>query len=396
MAMRWAARRGLGVLIVAIAAAAIGAGARSAGAAAVVASCGSMSGLPSTTTLYTQRPPAQRMLDFERVWPITEGAGVTVAVVDTGVDAAQPFLAGAVLRGYDVVNGGGAADTDCVGHGTFVAGLIAGRRLPGFGFAGVAPQASILPIREADSYADGTAADLAKCIRIAVSMGARVINVSIVTQVPAGVLTSAVQYALAHNVMIVAAAGNDFAQGNVPEYPAGIPGVLAVGAVDANGQRASYSQTGPNVGVVAPGTNLIGPGAGGVGLVSYSGTSFATAYVSGVAALVRAYYPRLTVPGVIRRIEATADHPPGPLPTPGLGWGIVNPYAAVTAVLPGQAHATGTARTRVALLRPPAAGAHWRRAVVGAAIGGSVLAIAILLCCQVVILGRRRGWRPGN
>jgi membrane-anchored mycosin MYCP len=393
------ARRSFALLVgafCAVAVAAIGAATPSAAsvAAAAIANCGDTSGLPPTT-LSHKTPWAQRRLDFKRVWPITEGAGVTVAVVDTGVDGSQPFLKGAVRRGFDVINHGGVADTDCNGHGTFVAGLIAARPIVGYGFAGVAPAATILPIREANSTGSSFAEVLANCIRAAVRLGAQVINVSVTAPQLTPDLVHAVNYALSHNVLVVAATGNDFASGNGPQYPAALPGVLAVGAVDASGQRASFSESGSYVSVVAPGTDLTGPGAGGVGLVSDSGTSFATAYVSGVAALVRSYHPKLTVRQVIRRIEVTADQPPGKLPTAGLGWGEVNPYAAVTAVLPGREGRPGQAGGRVIGPPPLPARSSSAQAAMGVAVGGSALAILILLCGHVVVRGRRRGWRPG-
>lgn len=377
---------------------AAGGAARSAASvdSAAVANCGDASGLPPTNVYYDRMPWAQRRLGFERVWPITEGAGVTVAVVDTGVDGSQPFLKGAVRPGLDVVNDGGAANTDCNGHGTFVAGLIAARPISGYGFAGVAPAATIVPIREANSTGTSSAQVLARCIKAAVDSHAQVINVSITAPLPAPDLVHAVRYALRHNVLVVAAAGNDFASGNGPQYPAASPGVLAVGAVDATGQRANFSESGSYVSVVAPGTDLVGPGAGGVGLVRESGTSFATAYVSGVAALVRSYYPELSVPQVIRRIEATADQPPGKLPNPGLGWGEVNPYAAVTAVLPRQERTLVPAATRVVGPSRPPARAGAGQAAARVAVGGSALAVLILLCGQVVVRGRRRGWRPAR
>lgn len=367
----------------------------SATARAAVASCAN---LPATTLDHAV-PWAQRMLGFERAWPITEGAGVTVAVVDSGVDASQPFLRGAVLPGVDIVHGSGPASIDCDGHGTFIAGIIAGRQLAGFGFAGVAPRAEILPIRQANSAGQGTALTLAEGIRAAVDRHASVINVSVVTGQPTLALAQAVRYALARNVVIVAAAGNDFSQGNAVQYPAGFPGVLAVGAVDASGQRAVFSEAGPNVSVVAPGTDLLGPGAGGVGLVSSAGgTSFATAFVSGVAALVRSYYPDLTAAEVISRIEATADHPPGPLPTAGLGWGIVDPYAAVTAVLPGPAGSPPPPTEAGYVPPPPPArpGSAAGDLAIGTAAGGSALAVGILLAAGVLRRGRQRRWQPAS
>lgn len=364
--------------------------------AARAAASTSCSSLPPTGLDHAM-PWAQQRLGLQRVWPITQGQGVTVAVVDTGVDGQQPFLAGAVLPGTDVINGGGSADTDCDGHGTFVAGIVAGRQLPGFGFSGVAPEATILPVRQANSTSDGTAQSLADGIRAAVSQHARVINVSIVTAQPTLGLALAIRFALAHDVVVVAAAGNDFVQGNAVQYPAGFPGVLAVGAVGADGQRASFSETGPDIGVVAPGTDLLGPGAGGQGLVSTAGgTSFAAPFVAGVAALIRAYYPHLSAAQVIRRIEVTADHPAGTLPAPSLGWGEVNPYAAVTAVLPGEQH-DAAAATPAAVPRaapPVARKASGRAAALG--ITAIVTAVLVLLSAPVVRRGRQRSWRPGR
>lgn len=350
---------------------------------------------PPPSSFSAAEPWAQSRLDFQRVWPLTEGAGVRVAVVDTGVDGQQPFLRGAVLRGVDVKNGGGPANTDCDGHGTFIAGLIAGRKLSGMAFAGVAPKATILPIRQANTQNDGTAGTLAAGIMTAVSLNAQVINVSIVTQYPSPVLLHAVSVALAHNVVVVAAVGNDFSNGNQRQYPAALPGVLAVAAVDRNGQRASFSESGSYVGVAAPGVNLTGPGRA-IGLVSWGGTSFAAAFVSGTAALVRSYYPHLSAAQVIRRIEATADPAPGARPSPDFGWGIVDPYAAVTAVLPPMPAGSGQGRASVPAPPRPAPVSGNAAVATGVGIGGAALAISVMLAADVVRRGRRRGWRPGQ
>lgn len=343
-------------------------------------------------------PWPQQQLGFSRVWQVTRGAGVTVAVVDTGVDGQQPFLRGAVLPGIDVINGSGAADTDCDGHGTFVAGLIAGRQRTGFGFAGVAPGATILPVRQANSTSDGTAHTLAAGIVAAVNAHAQVINVSIVTAAPTQELTDAVKYAVAHDVVIVAAAGNDYSSGNAVQYPAALPGVLAVGAVDASGKRASFSETGPDIGVVAPGVNLLGPVARTSGLVTVAGgTSFAAPFVAGVAALIRSYHPALTAAQVINRIEATADHPAGSLPDPGLGWGEVDPYAAVTAVLPGEAGATARPVSSAVPVPRAASGAgDAAMLAAGTVAGGMVAAVLILFASGVVRRARARRWRPAS
>lgn len=344
-------------------------------------------------------PWPQQQLDYQRVWQLTQGAGVTVAVVDTGVDGNQPFLRGAVLPGIDIANGGGPANTDCDGHGTFVAGLIAGRRLPGFGFAGIAPKATILPVRQANSTQDGTSLHLAASIIAAAKAGASVINVSIVTSKSTPTLARAVKYALSRDVVIVAAAGNDYSTGNKIQYPAGYKGVLAVGAVDSNGQRASFSESGPDISIVAPGVNLIGPGAGGAGLVTANGgTSYAAPFVAGVAALVRSYHPRLTAVQVIRRIEATADHPAGSLPDPSLGWGEVDPYAAVTAVLPGEdgGATVGPGSYSLPPPRRPAAPRDTAGLAAAVILVAALLASVILLGAGIVRRAALRGWRPGS
>jgi type VII secretion-associated serine protease mycosin len=349
---------------------------------------------PPATAQTAARPWAQQLLDPERVWPITDGAGVTVAVVDTGVDGAQPFLSGHVLPGIDVVNGG-TADKDCDGHGTLVAGLIAGRPHAGLGFAGIAPGATILPVRQTDNT-NGTAADLATAINASVAAGAQVINISIVTPESSRALSDAVSRALAHGVIVVAAAGNDQQQGNAPEYPASYPGVISVGSVDADGRPSAFSSSGTPVSVVAPGSDILGPGAGGPGLVGgVQGTSYASPFVAGVAALIRAYRPQLTPAQVVHRIEATAEHPATALPDAQLGWGTVDPYAAVTAVLPEENGASPTAAAAVRVA-PPAASPPADRvklAALGLAGGAAVFAILVAVLAPVV---RRARVQPAD
>jgi type VII secretion-associated serine protease mycosin len=353
--------------------------------------------LPATR-LVTTVPWAQQRLGLDRVWPLTRGSGVTVGVVDSGVDGRQPLLAGHVLPGLDVINGGGPADTDCAGHGTFVAGLIAGQRHIGVGFSGVAPGALILPVRQANTTQDGTPQSLAAGIRAAVDGGARVVNVSVTVAAPVPALAAAVRYALGRDVVLVAAAGNDFQQGDPVQYPAAYPGVIAVGAVGPDDRRADFSETHTNISVVAPGSDLIGPGAGGPWMVSgQRGTSFATAYVSGVAALIRAYHPGLSARQVKYRLEATADHPAAALPDPQLGYGEVNPYAAVADVLPEELGSTAT--PAAAPIPLPAApirlGTHPAHLALrlAAALGAGTL--AVLTAATILPAGRRRRWRPG-
>ncbi|WP_248783987.1 type VII secretion-associated serine protease mycosin [Actinoalloteichus caeruleus] len=293
--------------------------------------------LPPPAMVEESVPWAQRRMLPRRVWELTRGEGVTVAVIDSGVDGAVPQLEGVVLPGVDLVNGGGgSADDDCYGHGTFVAGIIAAQPAEGTGFAGIAPGARILPLRNANSQNDGSAPVMAQAIHRAVDEGAGVINISASTTYPNEELRAAVERATTSDVLVVASAANNAQEGNPTSYPAAYPGVLAVGAIDAQGERGEFSQTGEFVSLVAPGVDVVSLGPGGPGHWQGSGTSYAAPFVSGVAALVRSRYPELTASQVAHRLRVTADPPPAERPDPALGWGVVNPYAAVTAVVPSE------------------------------------------------------------
>jgi type VII secretion-associated serine protease mycosin len=347
----------------------------------------------------TAVPWAQQQLAPQRVWPLTAGGGVTVAVVDTGVDAGSPQLAGHVLPGADVLNSpGGPANTDCFGHGTFVAGIIAAAPAPGTGFAGVAPDAMILPVRVANSADDVTAGSIAKGIRAAVDAGVSVINVSASTTVVDPNLEAAVRYAESRDVVVVASAANSADKGDPVTYPASYPTVLAVGAVDSSGQHASFSQTGPYLGLVAPGVNVVSIGPRGPGQWQGNGTSYAAPFVSAMAALVRSYHPRLTAAQVRHRLEVTADHPAANLPDPQYGWGTANPMAAASAVLPEErTGATAIVGGAPALhpLIPPSD-------ELGPVIAVLSLFVALLLTLVLFLsrrlgpAGQQRRWRRGR
>ena len=316
---------------------------------------GPVAGCPGTHGIAAPAatPWAQQALGFPGVWPLTQGAGVTVAVVDSGVDA-NPQFGDRVTVGPDLAGPtfGAPAGADCVGHGTSVASIIGAAPLAGISFAGVAPQAGILSVKitNSDTFPGQVTA---QAIRDAVSLGANVINLSLATTVSTPALQAAVQFAQARNVVVVAAAGNDSAGGATgPFYPAAYPGVLSVGAIGPDGSLASFSDTRTPVSVTAPGIGVTGaypgtfPAAYNPG---DNGTSFAAAFVSGIAALVRAYYPDLDEAQVVARITATADGPAGP----GTGHGMVNPVQAVTAVLPAAALAGSTAGSTAAGPRGP-------------------------------------------
>jgi len=362
------------------------------------AGAGSRQCTPGSDEVVHAKPWHQDRMAAVRAWDLTRGKGVTVAVIDSGVQRDVPQLAGQVLPGFDVVNGRGTGDTDCSGHGTFVAGIIAARQVPGIGFTGVAPAVKILPIRQSNEANDGTAGGMAKAIRLAVDAGATVVNISSSSFFDSPELRAAAEYAARKDVLIVAAAANEAAEGNPKSFPASYPGVVAVGAVDENGKRTDFSETGDFIDLVAPGKDVISLAARGKGHLVGQGTSFATPFVAGTAALVRSYYPALTAPQVKRRLELTADHPGTRLPDPQLGFGVVNPLGAVSSVIPDE----GDVAAPAAPQRVPLPGAVARKdtgsrtfALLFTA-GSLGLAALAALVAALVPHGRRRGWRPAG
>jgi membrane-anchored mycosin MYCP len=287
-------------------------------------------------------PWPQEELGFSSVWNRTRGAGVTVAVVDSGVDA-NPQFGNRVIPGPDLVAGTKPhvpAGADCLGHGTAVASIIAAAPMPGISFTGVAPAARILSVKISGTDSFPTSVT-PQGIMDAVQFGADVINLSLATPDDVPALRHAVEYALSRNVVVVAAAGNDLPQqGTGPYYPAAYPGVLAVGAAGPGGVLAPFSDQRTPVAVTAPGVNITTAYPGTFPDAynpAQSGTSFAAAFVSGVAALVRATHPKLTAAQVVARIKATARGSTGP----GTGRGLIDPVRAVTAVLPAEFAAAG-------------------------------------------------------
>ncbi|MFD7840364.1 type VII secretion-associated serine protease mycosin [Streptomyces sp. NPDC059761] len=286
------------------------------------------------------RPWALQRLLLDALWAQTKGKDkngkpVRVAVIDTGVDRANPQLSGAidVGAGKDLVDPkGGDGTTDTVGHGTKVAGLIAARPQEGTGFVGLAPDATIIPIRQNDGQGKGNALSLGQAIDHAVSKGAQVINISQDTDVPLSAdseLGKAVQRAVDAKVVVVASAGNDGMTGEKRKtYPAAFPGVLAVAASDRNNERAAFSQPGDFIGVAAPGVDMVST-VPGFGQCIDNGTSFSAPYVAGLAALLRAKHEDWTPQQIIWQIQGTAERSVNGRDD-YVGWGVVDPVRAVT------------------------------------------------------------------
>jgi serine protease len=265
-------------------------------------------------------------------WQKSTGAGVTVAVIDSGVDASHPDLAGHVLTGYNVMTGKAGASTDAFGHGTHVAGTIAAVTGNGVGVASVAPDAKILPIKVLGDDGKGYMSDTATGIIYAADHGANVINMSLGATSQVAAVTNAIAYARSKGVVVVAAAGNYRADGSPTTWPGADAGVIGVAATDSNDKVAGFSNAGSYVDVAAPGVNIASTYP--VSLGSYtmmSGTSMASPHVAAVAALIEAYRPGLSPDQVEKAIEGTALD----LGTTGrdndYGYGRVNAAAALTA-----------------------------------------------------------------
>jgi len=368
-------------------------------------------------------PPSELSLDLPSARSLSRGAGVTVAVLDTGVtpNGRLPSLVG----GGDYVATGGDGLSDCDAHGTLIAGIIGAASDPTDGFTGVAPDARIISIRyrsgafsaehPSNDAAQGLSVEirtLSRAIVHAANLGAGVITVALPVCVPVGlgvdqsILSVAIGYAVhVRGALIVAGAGNASSMGcdqnpdidpTRPSDPrnwrdvktVAAPGwfgtdVLTVGFTTATGATMPESMTGPWVSVGAPGTAIesLGPGGGGlingVGepgkLVPVGGASFAAAYVSGVAALLRSRFPNETPAEITARLTASAHAPARGIDNV-IGAGVIDPLAALsyrTAPKPP----VGLFRSSV-LEMPKPPRAKDRRPSVTAAI---VIAAAILL-----------------
>ncbi|MCX3059921.1 type VII secretion-associated serine protease mycosin [Streptomyces beihaiensis] len=277
-------------------------------------------------------------------WRTTKGRGITVAVLDTGVDATHPDLTGNVLTGKDFVGFGAVrGDRDWARHGTAIAGIIAGHGhgpAHGDGVLGVAPEARILPVRVILEDGDPARAKarqsrgdaLAEGIRWATDHGADVINLSLgddsATAHPEADEDEAVQYALKKGVSVVASAGNGGEKGDHISYPAAYPGVIAATAVDNTGQRAPFSTRRWYATVAAPGRGVV---TADPDRKYYSawGTSAASAFVSGAVALLRAAHPGLSPAQIKKVLEETAQDPPPGGRDDSRGYGLVDVAAAI-------------------------------------------------------------------
>jgi type VII secretion-associated serine protease mycosin len=414
--------------------------------------CGTSGVVPGSDPGVTT--PSQAMLNLPAAWQFSRGEGQLVAVIDTGV---RP---GARLPNVDP--GGDFVETtdgltDCDGHGTLVAGIIAGQ--PGDdGFSGVAPAARVMSIRTTSArfsprtpggdpllaQASLDVATLSRAIVHAADLGARVINVSAITCLPAdrtidqAALGAAIRYAAVdRDAVIVAAAGNNGSTGSgtggtsatpCDSNPltdlsrpddarnwAGVksisipswwqPYVLSAASLTPDGQPSKFTMAGPWVGIAAPGEGIVSVSnrdGGGLAnglpdnhqqMVALSGTSYAAGYVSGVAALVRSKYPQLSAAQVVGRITATA-HNGARAPSNLIGAGSVDPVAALTWQLPA-GHPPAVAPAKAVAVPPaPAPRDTTPRNVAFAGTAALALIVAAVAAIAAVTTRRRKETTP--
>jgi membrane-anchored mycosin MYCP len=392
-------------------------------------------------------PPGQAMLNLAGAWRFSRGEGQTVAVIDTGVQPG-PRLPDVEGGGDYLANTDGL--TDCDGHGTLVAGIIAGQ--PGNdGFSGVAPAARIVSIRQTSAlYAPSAAsedpegaraaidvASLARAVVRAADQGARVINISAITclhpdnTVDQSGLGAALRYAAVDKDAVIVAAAGNAAVGGVAGGPAcqsnplnntgssddprnwaGVtsisapswwqPYVLSVGSLTPQGQPSGFTMAGPWVGIAAPGQGIVsvsnaedGGLANGVpdnrgGLSAINGSSYAAGYVSGVAALVRSRFPDLSAAQVIERLTATA-HNGAHTPSNLVGAGTVDPVAALTWQLPEPAREPD----RVTQIAAPVMPEPENQLPRNIAFGGTAI-LALAVAATALAVHRRKDQMQGK
>ncbi|GAB1691821.1 type VII secretion-associated serine protease mycosin [Krasilnikovia sp. M28-CT-15] len=368
--------------------------------------------VPAPGQVSRAMPYEDQVYDLDRLARVADGSGIRVAVIDSGVDTQHPQLDGHIAPGKDVLRRNRDARQDCIGHGTGVASIIAAQPVDGVPFHGLAPGAVIVPVRVSEQETiDGRAVgeqvsprQFAQAIDWASDPrggNAQVINLSVVMIGRNDEVRDAVARAVQRGVVVVAAVGNSgrAQDSNPTPYPAAYDGVIGVGSVGADGLRADDSQHGNYVDVMATGVGVT-MAAPGSGHVAGKGTSFAAPFVAATAALLKQRFPRLSPDEITQRIVATADPAPGGKRSDEYGYGLLNPYRALTETLAPE----GAAPPPPAVVRrddPAAVAREARRrhaqdrALLVAGFGAAAV-VLLGSAAAVVRRGRRRGWRPAS
>jgi membrane-anchored mycosin MYCP len=389
-------------------------------ASAVAAAC---KDAPKGSSQIQQEPWQQTWFDAPaKIWPFSTGAGMTVAVIDAGVDPNNMQLMGKVLNGYDFVRNTDQGDVDCVPHGTAEAGIIVASQEPNIGFYGLAPEAKILPVRVAkeavtnDQSKPLDPTKLAAGITYAADHGANVIDCAVVTYQDNPAVKAAVKQAISKGVVVVAMVGDSHQMQrdgigpttpSLTPYPASYKDVIGVGAVDSNGRRVDTSQIGFYTDLVAPGGDVESDAIGGQD--TYNGTGVASAFVAATAALLLSEHgsPYVDLTGAARvraltkQLLGTASPELSTEDSMAYGAGLVDPFRALTEKPSSRGPVALPAHTAPPPPPPnPAKQAalkarrhtNHRAAQLAEAVGGGTLLLLGLVI--VVPRGRDRRWRP--
>ncbi|EFL25034.1 subtilisin-type proteinase [Streptomyces himastatinicus ATCC 53653] len=337
-------------------------------------------------------------LKAERAWKFSKGAGVTVAVVGTGVDATHPDLRGRVAAGKDFAGGGSPVTRDDGNEdeqSTHAAGIIVGtgRNYRGDGVYGLAPRARVMPL---GVYRNGKpqVTATARAIRHAASHGAHIIHVAVSFKRPSADLKSAVKYAAGQDAVVVAGAGDNGKDGNKPTYPAALPGVVAVVATDKKGAVWTSSHHGGTITLAAPGVAILTT-AGNNDYWTGDGTGYAAPWVAAGAALLRSEHPRWNSRQIVRKLIDTADRKGSAGHDPRYGYGVIAPAKALAdrAAPPPSAEPTVAPSPH----RTKAAAASEAAGDTSALVTiGVVAAVLVVLAVLAVVLISRRRPPPGN
>lgn len=337
-------------------------------------------------------------LKAERAWIFSKGAGVTVAVIGTGVETTHPDLRGRIVAGKDFAGGTGGADTRddvrATEQSTHAAGIIVGtgRNYRGDGVFGLAPEARVMPLgvyRDGRPLADATA----KAIRHAASHGAHIIDMAVSFKRPTPALRSAVKYAVGKDAVVVAGAGDNGKDGNRPTYPASLPGVVAVVATDKKGAVWTSSHHGGKTILAAPGVSILTT-SGNNTYWTGDGTGFAAPWVAAGAALLRSEHPRWNANQVIQKLIDTADRKGSAGHDPRYGYGVIAPAKALADRAAPPASAEPSAPRRHAVAKPAAASRSKGDESALVTIGVVAGVLVVLAVLAVVLISRRRP--PGN
>ncbi|GAB2522413.1 S8 family serine peptidase [Nocardiopsis aegyptia] len=344
----------------------------------------------ASSTVVAEEPWTTPLLGLPRAWELSEGAGVTIAVLSSGIDADTAAVGQALT---------GSGSDDCRGYGTFLAGLVAARPQDGSGLMGVAPAAQVIDVPVTDDQGAATAGSVADGIDTAVGAGAHVVLVGAAVAGSSRALETAVDAAAEADALVVAPATVAVDGTSFPASPADHPAAVSVAAVGVEGAPVSGSPAldadgaAARVDLTAPGDLVVGVGPRGDGHFVGSGDVVAAGFVAGTAALLRSHDPDLAAADVRARLLATAYHSPHGPGDSMRGSGRVDPVGALTA---DPAVSSGDASPGTAFVPDPGPGEVSMPATIAVVGGSAALILATVAAGALIPRGRTRAWRAAR